>query len=128
MSVEDKTSKTDEVEGLIKIATAEIIVERDMLKEELNRKEKEIEDLKGALARAKDHIESETKSKLIGELKKITNYGDEYLYGLNVEQLRQLQEDYKYVKLPKFKSSADLGSKVDFHEKLHNMYKFGRKE
>jgi len=125
MSEEEKT-ETEQVEELLKISTSELRVERDGLAAELERKEARIKDLEEALARANDHIESETKAKLVGELKVITNYGDEYLQSLSVSRLKQLSEDYKYVKLPKFKSSGDLGSKSDPYEKLHTMYKFGK--
>lgn len=121
------TEETEQVESLVEIATAELRVMIDVLKIELVDKEKRIEDLEGALAVAKGHIEADTKAQLISDLKKMTNYGDEYLHALSVERLNQLKEDYKFVRLPKFASSGDLGSKTDPHAKLHNMFKFGRK-
>jgi len=123
---EEKT-ETEQVEDIIKISAAEVIVERDGLKAELARKELRIKDLEEALARANDHIESEVKAKLITELKNMTNYGEEYLQSLPVKDLKQLSEDYKHVKMPRFKSSGDLGSKSDPLDKLRTMYKFGKK-
>jgi len=123
---EDKT-ETEQVEEIIKISAAEVIVERDGLRVELTRKEARIKDLEEALARANDHIESEVKAKLVTELKTSSNYGEEYLQALNVARLKQLSEDYKFVKMPKFKSSGDLGSKSDPLDKLRTMYKFGKK-
>ena len=124
---EEKRTEKEQVEEKIEIATSEIIVERDALRVELEKKEQRITDLEEALARAKDHIDSEIKAKLVTELRDMTNYGEEYLQSLNTKRLKQLSEDYKYVKLPKFKSSGDLGSKSDPYEKLHTMYKFAKK-
>ena len=124
---EKETTETEQVEELVKISSAEILVERDALRVELKRKELRIKDLEDALARANDHIESEVKAKLIIDLKVMTNYGEEYLQALPLARLKQLSEDYKYVKLPKFQSSGDLGSKSDPHELLHTMFKFGKK-
>ena len=121
------TTETEQVEELIQISAAEVIVERDGLRAELVRKESRIADLEEALARANDHIESEVKAKLVGELKNTSNYGEEYLQALPVSRLKQLSEDYKFVKMPKFKSSGDLGSKSDPLDKLRTMYKFGKK-
>ena len=125
MSEEIKT-ETEQVEELVKISAAEVIVERDALRVELKKKELRIKDLEEALARANDHIESEVKAQLVIDLKKLTNYGEEYLQALPVARLKQLHEDYKFVKMPKFKSSGDLGSKSDPLDKLRTMYKFGK--
>ena len=124
---ENVTSETEQVEELVKISAAEVIVERDTLRKELARKETRITDLEEALARANDHIESEVKAKLVIDLRNLTSYGEEYLQALPVARLKQLHEDYKYVKMPKWQSSGDLGSKSDPHEKLHTMFKFGKK-
>ena len=124
---ENVTSETEQVEELVKISAAEVIVERDTLRKELARKEVRITDLEEALARANDHIESEVKAKLVIDLRNLTSYGEEYLQALPVARLKQLHEDYKYVKMPKWQSSGDLGSKSDPHEKLHTMFKFGKK-
>ena len=124
---ENVTSETEQVEELVKISAAEVIVERDTLRKELARKEVRITDLEEALARANDHIESEVKAKLVIDLRNLTSYGEEYLQALPVARLKQLHEDYKYVKMPKWQSSGDLGSKSDPHEKLHSMFKFGKK-
>jgi len=120
------TEETKKVESLVEIATAELRVMIDALKTELVDKEKRIKDLEEALAVAKGHIEADTKAQLISDLKKMTNYGDEYLHALSVERLSQLKEDYKFARLPKFTSSGDLGSKTDPHAKLHNMFKFAK--
>lgn len=124
---EKTITETEQVEEIIKISAAEVIVERDGLRTELERKEARIKDLEEALARANDHIESEVKAKLVTELKNTSNYGEEYLQALPVSRLKQLSEDYKFVKMPKFKSSGDLGSKSDPLDKLRTMYKFGKK-
>ena len=125
MSEETKT-ETEQVEEIIKISAAEVIVERDGLRVELEKRELRIKDLEEALARANDHIESEVKAKLVIDLKHLTNYGEEYLQALPVARLKQLHEDYKFVKMPKFQSSGDLGSKSDPLDKLRTMYKFGK--
>jgi len=126
MSEEEK-SETERVEEIVKISTAEIIAERDGLIKLVEKRDKRIEDLEEALARANDHMNAEIKAKLVGELKNVSNYGEEFLQSLTVARLKQLQEDFKYVKIPKFMSSGDLGSKSDPYEKLHTMYKFGKK-
>ena len=124
---EIEQTETEQVEELVKISASEVIVERDALRVELETRETRIKDLEEALARANDHIESEVKAKLVIDLRNSTNYGEEYLQALPVARLKQLHEDYKYVKMPKWKSSGDLGSKSDPHELLHNMFKFGKK-
>jgi len=89
---------------------------------------KEIADLKLANIKLRERAEAEVKSRLIDDIRKVSNHGIEYLSACSVDRLEQLLEDTKMLKLPRFSSSGDLGSQVDPHEKLHTMLKFGRKE
>jgi len=89
---------------------------------------KEIADLKLANIKLRERAEAEVKSRLIDDIRKVSNHGIEYLSACSVDRLEQLLEDTKMLKLPRFSSSGDLGSQVDPHEKLHTMFKFGRKE
>ena len=126
---EDKTAITEEkkVEELVEYNVAKITAERNQLREVLDKRDTEIRDLKMALAKMKDEFEGQNKSKLIDELRKVTEYGIEYLSTCSLDRLEQLIEDYKNAKRPRFQSSGDRGTYVDPYEKLHNMYKFGRK-
>ena len=128
MSETEKTGETKQVEDLLNIATTKVRVELDAALKVIEAKDREISDLKLALAKMRDHVESETKSKIIDDLRQFTNYGVEYLSVMDVKRLEQLLEDCKNMKLPRFQSSADFGkSYVDPYEKLHTMFKFGKK-
>lgn len=127
---EENTGVTEEkkVEEIIEYSATKVRAERDALVELLEARDKEVRDLKMALAKMKDEFESRNKSALIDELRKVTNYGIEYLSACDLDRLEQLIEDYKNAKRPAFKSSGDLGGAyADPYEKLHTMYKFGRK-
>ena len=125
---EDNTVITEEkkVEELVDYNVAKITVERNELREIVEERDKEIRDLKMALGKMKDEFESQNKSRLIDEVRKVTEYGVEYLSSCSLDRLEQLIEDYKNAKRPKFSSSGDRSTYVDPYEKLHNMYKFGR--
>ena len=125
----EETGVTEEkkVEETIKYSATRMRAEYDAMTELLEARDKEITDLKLALAKMKDEFEAQNKSKLIDELRKVTNYGIEYLSACDVSRLEQLIEDYENAKRPRFRSSGDLGGQTDPYAKLHNMYKFGRK-
>jgi len=130
MSKEEKTGEETEeqkVDGLIAYNVTKVTAERDALIEVVDARDKEIRDLKLALAKMKDDWDAKTRSKLIDELRNVTEYGIEYLSSCSVDRLEQLIEDYKRVKQFTFKSSADLGGGVDPYAKLRTMYKFGRR-
>ena len=128
MSEEENTGETKNVEELTKIATTQLRAQYDAVLKVVEAKDAEIKDLKLALAKMKDHVESETKSKLIDDIRQFTNYGIEYLSALDIARLEQLLEDCKNMKLPRFHSSGDFGGVVkDPYEKLHTMFKFAKK-
>jgi len=130
MSKEEKTgeeTEEEQVDKLIAYNVTKVTAERDALIEVVEARDKEIRDLKLALGKLKDDWDAKTRSKLIDELRNVTEYGIEYLSSCSVDRLEQLIEDYKRVKQLKFKSSGDLGGSRDPHEKLHTMFKFGRR-
>jgi len=125
----EETGKTDETDDLIKTATTKIRAERDAAMNEVDRLTQEVAHLKLANAKLKDHVESESKSSLIDEIRKISNHGIEYLSACSVDRLEQILEDAKMYKSPKFSSSGDLGGAYhDPFEKLHTMFKFGNRK
>jgi len=129
MSEEKKTGMTEEekVDSLIAYNVTKVTAERDALLEVIEARDKEIKDLKLALAKMKDDWDAKTRSKLIDELRKVTEYGIEYLSTCTVDRLEQLIEDYKRAKRQTFKSSGDLGGYSDPYEKLRTMFKFSRR-
>ena len=124
---EEQTGKTDEVDELLKMGDTQL---RSMLKaanDTIIQRDKEIADLKIANAKLKDRAESEVKSALIDDIRKVSTYGIEYLSTCAVDRLEQILEDSKMQKRQIFSSSGDLGGGVDPHEKLHTMFKFGKR-
>jgi hypothetical protein len=120
----EETGKTEE-DKLIEVATTKIRSERDAAMQEVDRLNAEVSNLKLANAKLRDHVESESKSSLIDEIRKISNHGIEYLSTCSVDRLEQILEDARMYKSPKFSSSGDLGGGYnDPYEKLHTMFKF----
>jgi len=125
---EEETGATKEVEKLTAHELTQLRARLQAAIDEIDKQAKEIADLKLANIKLRERAESEVKSRLIDDIRKVSRHGIEYLSACSVDRLEQILEDSKMLKLPKFSSSGDLGSQVDPYEKLHTMFKFGRKE
>ena len=129
MSEENETGIHEKnADQLVKSEVTQLRVNLDLANDTIKRQAQEIADLKMANAKLKERAETEVKSKLIDEIQKYSTYGIDYLVSLDTPRLEQLLEDCKTMKLPRFSSSGDFGGGVkDPYEKLHNMFKFGKK-
>jgi len=126
MTDEDKGA-TIEVEELIGRELTQFKAQLKAAEDEIERKTKEIVDLKLANSKLRDRAETEVKGKLIDDIRKVSNYGIEYLAECSIDRLELLLEDSKMIRKPLFSSSGDFGRGQDPQDKLRTMFKFGKK-
>ena len=127
MSAEE-TGATGDVERLVGKELTQLRAELKAAHDEIDRKNQEISDLKLANAKLRERAETEVKGKLIDDIRKVSNYGIEFLSECSVDRLEQILEDSKMLKKPLFSSSGDFGKRHDPHEKLYTMFKYGKRK
>ena len=123
----DTTSDVDQVEKLIGKELTQVKAQLQVALEEIDSRVTEITNLKLANAKLKDRAESEVKGRLLDEIRKVSNYGIEFLAECSVDRLEQILEDSKMLKTPLFSSSGDFGRGPDPQDKLRNMFKFSKR-
>ncbi len=126
MTKEDNGA-TNEAEKLVGKELTQVKAQLKAAEDEIEMKRKEIVDLKLANAKLKDRAETEVKGKLIDDIRKVSNYGIEYLAECSIDRLELLLEDSKMIRKPMFSSSGDFGRGPDPQDKLRTMYKYTRK-
>jgi len=123
----DENGTTIDVEKLIGKELTQVKAQLQAATDEIDARVKEISDLKLANAKLRDRAESEVKGRLIDDIRKVSNYGIEFLAECTVDRLEQILEDSKMLKTPLFSSSGDFGRGPDPQDALRNMFKFGKK-
>ena len=126
MTDEDKGA-TIEAEKLVGKELTQTRVYLKAAQDEIERKTREIADLKMANAKLRDRATAEVKGKLIDEIGKVSTHGVEYLASCDVERLEQILEDSKMIRKPLFSSSGDFGRGPDPQDGLRTMFKYGKK-
>lgn len=118
---------TNEAEKLVGKELTQVKAQLKAAEDEIELKRKEIVDLKLANAKLKDRAETEVKGKLIDDIRKVSNYGIEYLAECSIDRLELLLEDSKMIRKPLFSSSGDFGRGQDPQDGLRTMFKYGKK-
>ncbi len=126
MTNEDN-SATIEAEKLVGKELTQVKAQLKAVEDEIEVKRKEIVDLKLANAKLKDRAETEVKGKLIDDIRKVSNYGIEYLAECSIDRLELLLDDSKMIRKPLFSSSGDFGKGQDPQDQLRTMFKYTRK-
>jgi len=125
---EEENSTTTDVEKLVGKELTQVRAQLTAAHDEIDRKNQEIATLKLINAKLKERAETEVKSTLIGDIRKVSNYGIEYLAECSVDRLEQILEDSKMIRKPLFSSSGNFGRGPDPQEKLRNMFKFNKRK
>lgn len=130
MSEED-TKSENETENVIKHNQAEIMAENLQLKAALAKRDTQIEELTTDFDSARKQLEAATRSKKIDRILQVSDLGMGYLTEKSLSELDEIEELYKHVKTPKFKSTGDSGKYASEYDqvlwKLNNSFKFDRK-
>ena len=130
---ETETSETEiHTDNVIKHSQTEVMAENDMLKASMDKLSKKLDQLKEDYDRAIKQIEADTRSKKITRILQVSDVGMGYLENKSLDELEEIEDLYKHVKTPVFKSTGDNSRFADEHDqilyKLNNMFKFGRKQ
>ena len=114
---------TPDLNKTVETAVAELNARLILLERDVKEKDDIIARLTVQLKNANDHIDSDTRSRLIAELEKTTDYTLNELVAMDADRLRQVRDDQKRYKPPKFVSGADKGeAKGDKYEPLATIY------
>jgi len=120
-----------EIEDVIKHNQAEILAENYQLTAAVEARDAKIKELTADLKAATEQLESKTRGIKIDRILKVSNLGLGYLAERSLDELDEIEEIYKHVKTPRFKSTGDNSRFADEHDqilyKLNNMYKFDKK-
>jgi len=118
-----------ETNDVVERSVAEVLAENRHLKGVLAEKDAVINNLSTRLEKAESMLDDQVRSVKIDRIQKVSNLGIETLVKMSTEELANTEELYKYAKTPKFQSSGDLGgAHQDPFEKLHTMFKFGKRK
>ena len=130
MSEEDKKGES-ETEDVIKHNQAEIMAENLQLKATVDKLAKQIEELTSEFDAARQQLESATRSKKIDRILQVSDLGMQYLTEKSLSELDEIEELYKHVKTPRFKSTGDSGKYASEYDqvryKLDHSFKFDKK-
>ena len=130
MSEEDKKGES-ETQDVIKHNQAEIMAENLQLKATVDKLAKTIEELTSEFDAARQQLESATRSKKIDRILQVSDLGMQYLTEKSLSELDEIEELYKHVKTPRFKSTGDSGKYASEYDqvlyKLNNSFKFDKK-
>ena len=130
MSEEDKKGESEK-EDVIKHNQAEIMAENLQLKATVDKLAKQIEALTSEFDNARQQLEAATRSKKIDRILQVSDLGMGYLLEKSLSELDEIEELYKHVKTPRFKSTGDSGKYASEYDqvlyKLNNSFKFDRK-
>lgn len=128
MSEEETKGKSEDV---IKHNQAEIMAENFQLKAALDVRDAQIRELTGDLKAATEQLENQTRGKKIDRILQVSDLGAGYLAEKSLSELDEIEELYKHVKTPRFKSTGDSGRYASEYDqtlyKLNNMFKFDKK-
>jgi len=128
MSEEETKGKSEDV---IKHNQAEIMAENLQLKAALDVRDAKIKELAADLKAATEQLENQTRGKKIDRILQVSDLGVGYLSEKSLTELDEIEEIYKHVKVPRFKSTGDNSRFADEHDqvlyKLNNMFKFDKK-
>lgn len=128
---EDETKGEDKGEDVVKHNQTEIMAENFQLKAKVDALEKKIAELTTDFDNARQQLESATRSKKIDRILQVSDLGMGYLAEKSLSELDEIEELYKHVKTPRFKSTGDSGKYASEYDqtlyKLNNMYKFDKK-
>jgi len=120
-----------ETEDVIKHNQAEIMAENLQLKATVDKLEKTVEKITLDFDAARQQLESATRSKKIDRILQVSDLGMGYLTEKSLSELDEIEELYKHVKTPRFKSTGDSGKYASEYDqtlyKLNNMFKFDKK-
>ena len=125
---EEKGETPTKTSNIIERNVSEVIAENMILKEELAKMRGDIDALTGRLSDAEALLESQAKAPKIARIQKVSNLGKNELAEMSLADLEKIEKLYDFVKTPTFRSSGDLGGNADPYYKLHNMFKFGKKD
>ena len=120
MSDEEKTGEKDAVD----VVYSRVMAENEALKDENGKLKSALDSMRKELQRANELIESEARSKIIEELRRMgCTYGVEELDRMSLDRLQGLVEDYKYFN-PPFKSAGDFAKPVrkNIYDSLYDKY------
>lgn len=130
MSEEDKKGESEK-EDVIKHNQAEIMAENLQLKTTVDKMAKQIEALTTEFDNARQQLEAATRSKKIDRILQVSDLGMGYLTEKSLSELDEIEELYKHVKTPRFKSTGDSGKYASEYDqvlyKLNNSFKFDKK-
>ena len=128
MSEEETKSETQDV---IKHNQAEIMAENLQLKATVDKLAKQIVGITSEFDAARQQLEAATRSKKIDRILQVSDLGMGYLTEKSLSELDEIEELYKHVKTPRFKSTGDSGKYASEYDqvlyKLNNSFKFDRK-
>ena len=128
---DEETKGESENEDVIKHNQAEIMAENLQLKATVDKLVKQIEELTSEFDAARQQLESATRSKKIDRILQVSDLGMGYLTEKSLSELDEIEELYKHVKTPRFKSTGDSGKYASEYDqvlyKLNNSYKFDKK-
>ena len=128
MSEKETKSETEDV---IKHNQAEIMAENLQLKAALEKRDTQISELTSEFDAARQQLESATRSKKIDRILQVSDLGMQYLTEKSLSELDEIEELYKHVKTPRFKSTGDSGKYASEYDqvlyKLNNSFKFDKK-
>ena len=120
-----------EQEDVIKHNQAEIMAENLQLKATVGTMAKQIEALTTEFDNARRQLEAATRSKKIERILQVSDLGMGYLTEKSLSELDEIEELYKHVKTPRFKSTGDSGKYASEYDqvlyKLNNSFKFDKK-
>lgn len=128
MSEEETQSEQEDV---IKHNQAEIMAENLQLKAALEKRDAQIKELTSEFDAARQQLEAATRSKKIERILQVSDLGMGYLTEKSLSELDEIEELYKHVKTPRFKSTGDSGKYASEYDqvlyKLNNSFKFDKK-
>ena len=128
MSDEEKKGESEDV---IKHNQAEIMAENLQLKAALDVRDAQIKELTSNLKAATEQLENQTRGKKIERILQVSDLGIGYLSEKSLAELDEIEEIYKHVKTPRFKSTGDASKYASEYDqvlyKLNNSFKFDRK-
>jgi hypothetical protein len=123
----EENGATTELDKLLDKGVAQLRTELKAAYDEIDRKVEEISILKRENLKLHARAEAEVKSALMDEIGKISSYSIDFLAECSIDRLEQILEDSKMIKTPLFSSSGSLGRGTSTQDKLHTMFKFGKK-
>ena len=101
--------------------------ENRLLKEEIEKVKEMLKEKDANLTRMNAFLDNQTKGEFLAEAQSVSNYPLEYLVTLTTDELKQLIEDSKHMKLIRFASSGKLSVDTDPYTKLHTMFDVAEK-